>query len=226
MTTSFHADANTFAGRFAPAGFALLVPATQGAPLAVALTGDQPPTEIFLRHQASWIVFERMRTGALPYGLPELFLEKRRSQRDPVNAEEGWIAVSDESHYAATIDCGANVFGASDIHLRLPFADGRRLYSQVSIPVTSPKVAMRAEFEIRDQYPMGGMYSFVELSEGVAWLCPICGKACDRKEPHNASHGAPGHLVAGTGRSSFAVDVLGGRGPRIDDPADMLTRGY
>jgi hypothetical protein len=187
-------------------GVALLMPADSSPEVALILQVDDVPAGLVLEIFGSSQLYVRMRNGPLAFGLAEPF--RQRESSHPL--ERGPAVITRHDHYAARFEGSATMFGAQDTVVVIPYASPGTPHPRVSIPMMSIKHPRRAIFERGDHIERDGWtYRFVdEIELETGFVCPVCGKFCEQQEPHGASHGVPGHFVAGTAPGRASDDIF------------------
>ena len=190
---------------WAAKGVAVLMPADSSAEVAVILQVEDAPAGIVLEIFGSEQLYVRMRNGALVFGLVEPYRQRESSSR----LERGPAVLTTDDHYVARFADSTTLFGAQDTVVVMPYDESGRPHPLVSIPMASLQRPRRAVFRLDEN---GGaderVYTLVgesELDEG--YTCPVCGKYCEKPEPHTSAHGVPGHYSAGARPGRVEDDV-------------------
>jgi len=154
--------------------------------------------------------YRRLRRGALAHGMPESYADDQRAARDP-------DAFDISGHRALSITGGRPTFAASDVIVLVPGELDR--IRELRVPVSSAEEPLEAVY-VAESDDGAFRYDRTVRIDG-AETCPVCGKLMRTGGVHEASHGVPGHRLAGTrtgddraGRDEYAVHQ-----PRLDDPS-------
>lgn len=154
--------------------------------------------------------YRRLRRGALAHGMPESYTDDQRALRDP-------DALDISDHRALSVTGGRPTFAASDVIVLVP-GHLQRL-REVRVPLSSAEAPLEAVY-VATSDDGAFRYDRTARIEG-AETCPVCGKLMTEGGVHEASHGVPGHRLAGTrpgdDRASRAEHAV--HQPSLDDPS-------
>ncbi|GAA4178102.1 hypothetical protein [Gryllotalpicola koreensis] len=154
--------------------------------------------------------YRRLRRGALAHGMPESYADDQRASRDPE-------AFDISNHRALSVTGGRPTFATSDVIVLVPGDIGR--VREIRVPVSSAEEPLEAIYVAESD---DGAFRYDRTARiNGAETCPVCGMLMRAGGVHNASHGVPGHRLAG----ARPGDDLAGRAeyeahqPRLDDPS-------
>lgn len=190
-------------------GVAVLTESDGYAETAVLLFTDHAPDSIVMNwNDRGARGYRRLRRGALAHGMPESYADDQRALRDP-------SALDITSHRALSITGGRPTFAASDVIVLVPpeLEHSREL----RVPVSSAEAPLEAVYVATSADEGRFRYDRTEPIEG-ADTCPVCGRLMRAGGVHEASHGVPGHSLAGS-RAGEANAERAAHQPRLDDPS-------
>lgn len=193
-------------------GVAVLSEPDGYAETAVLLFTDYAPESIIMNWQDRGARgYRRLRRGALAHGMPESYADDQRALRDP-------DALDISGHRPLSVSGGRPTFAASDVIVLVP-GDLERLH-EVRVPVSSAEEPLEAIYVAGSAGEGPFRYERTARIDG-AETCPVCGKLMRAGGVHEASHGVPGHRLAGTrpGDARAAVAERAVHQPRLDDPS-------
>jgi hypothetical protein len=214
--TQTPAEADDVAPLLAPGvaratGVAVLTESDGYAETAVLLFAPSAPDSIVMNWQDRGARgYRRLRRGALAHGMPESYADDQRAARDPE-------AFDISGHRALSVTGGRPTFAASDVIVLVPGELDR--LREVRVPVSSAEEPLEAVY-VAESDDGTFRYERTARIEG-AETCAVCGRLMRAGGVHEASHGVPGHRLAGTragddhaGRAEYAAHR-----PRLDDPS-------
>ncbi|MFC4243656.1 hypothetical protein ACFOYW_09750 [Gryllotalpicola reticulitermitis] len=193
-------------------GVAVLSESDGSAETAVLLFTEVAPDAIIMDWKDRGARgYRRLRRGALAHGMPEPYADDQRALRDPA-------ALDISRHRALSITGGRPTFAASDVIVLVP-ADADRL-REIRVPVSSAEKPLEAVYLSASADIDTFQYERTARVED-AETCPVCGKLMRAGGVHEASHGVPGHRLAGTraGDEHAAGPERAAHQPRLDDPS-------
>jgi hypothetical protein len=158
--------------------------------------------------------FARLRAGAIVYGMPETY---RALPRDMVRDHERVLQVWPDRFLPASIDRSGSLFGVKPEKLLVPVREDGLPYDRIRVPIPSLETPALLEFAFDGRLDAGLAYRLVgEAKERDGYICPYCGRLCERKEPHTAAHGVAGH--ARSGAITGEVQIVGHEQPAGQEP--------